>query len=384
MKRKIILSVAIISSVGVWFGAAAVGLAQNTLKEAFKEYFLIGAALNQNQIYEKDKKSVEIVKNQFNSVSPENILKWEMVHPSLDRYDFAASDRFVEFGARNGMFVVGHALVWHQQTPDAVFKDAGGNLIGREELLKRMGEHIRTVVGRYKGKIQGWDVVNEALNEDGTLRQSLWLKIIGPDYIAKAFQFAHQADPEAELYYNDYSLENEAKRRGAIKLIKSLLAAGVSIKAVGLQGHNNLTFPTRAQQIAAITEFADLGLRVNITELDVSVLPDPEGFSGAEITANFALREKLNPYQKELPNEIQKKLADRYAELFSIFLEHHQKIDRVTFWNVTDQESWLNNFPVRNRTNHPLLFDRKGKPKLAFEYVIKAAKDFSKNKKNKR
>ncbi len=351
--------------------------AQKTLKEAFKDYFLIGAALNRSQIFEDDKLSKTIVKTQFNSISPENILKWEAVHPTPDRYDFAAADKFVELGSKSGMFIVGHALVWHNQTPDWVFKDTKGNFVKRDELLKRMREHILKVVGRYKRKINGWDVVNEALNEDGTLRQSLWLKIIGEDYIAKAFQFAREADPNVELYYNDYSLENEPKRNGAIKLMKGLLAKGVSIKAVGLQGHNNLTFPTLAQQDATITEFANLGIQVNITELDVSVLPDPEGFSGAEVTLNFAMKEKLNPFQKNLPKEMQKKLADRYAELFGVFLKHHKTIDRITFWNVTDKESWLNNFPVRGRTNYPLLFDRDGKTKSAFDAVIQTVKDFS-------
>lgn len=348
--------------------------AQTKLKEAFEPYFLIGAALNRSQIYEEEKLSNKIVKTQFNSISPENVLKWEAVHPSRDRYDFAASDKFVELGNKYGMFIVGHTLVWHNQTPDWVFKDDKGNLVSRDELLKRMREHILTVVGRYKGKINGWDVVNEALNEDGTLRESLWLKIIGEDYIAKAFQYAREADPNAELYYNDYSLENEPKRRGAIRLLKGLSAKGISIKAIGLQGHNNLTFPTLAQQDETIAEFANLGIQVNITELDVSVLPDPEGFSGAEVSLNFAMKEKLNPYQKGLPQEMQKKLANRYAELFGVFLKHHQKIDRITFWNVTDKESWLNDFPIKGRTNYPLLFDRKGKPKLAFEAVINLSK----------
>ena len=343
---------------------------QSLLKEAFKDYFLIGAALNRSQIFEEDKLSEEIVKTQFNSISPENILKWEAVHPSPDRYDFSASDRYVELGEKKGMFIVGHTLIWHNQTPDWVFKDTNGNLVNREQLLRRMREHINTVVGRYKGKIKGWDVVNEALNDDGSLRQSFWLKIIGEDYIAKAFQFAHESDPNAELYYNDYSLENEAKRNGAIKLLKGLLAKGIPLKAVGLQGHNNLTFPTVTQQDATITEFAKLDIRVNITELDVNVLPDPECFSGSEITLNFALKEKLDPYKNGLPEEMQRKLARRYAELFKIFLKHHQKIDRITFWNVTDKESWLNNFPVRGRTNYPLLFDRNGNPKLAFKSVI--------------
>ncbi len=347
---------------------------QETLKEVFKNYFLIGAALNRAQIYEEDRRGVNIVKTQFNTISPENILKWEAIHPKADRYDFDASDRYVQFGENYGMFTIGHTLVWHNQTPDWVFKDTKGDLVNRDELLKRLREHIQTVVGRYKGKIKGWDVVNEALNEDGTLRQTPWLKIIGEDYIAKAFQFVHEVDPNAELYYNDYSLENEPKLQGAIALVKRLQAAKIPIKAVGLQGHNNLIFPTLAQQERAINEFAKLGIKVNITELDVSVLPDPAGFTGAEVTLNFSMKEKLDPYKMGLPDEMQKILAKRYADLFTIFLKHHKNIERITFWNVTDSDSWLNNFPIRGRTNYPLLFDRQGKTKPAFDAVIQTVR----------
>lgn len=352
-------------------------VAQTSLKEAFKDYFLIGAAMNQPQIFEKDSVGADIIKTQFNTISPENILKWEAVHPKFGKYDFKAADAYVKFGEKHKMFIVGHTLVWHNQTPDWVFKDEQGNPVNRDELLKRMREHIKTVVGRYKGRIKGWDVVNEALNDDGTMRQSLWLKIIGEDFIEKAFEYAHEADRSAELYYNDYSLELPAKRQGAIALIKKLQAKGIPITAVGSQGHNNLTFPTLEEQEKTITEFAALGLKVHITELDISVLPDPEGFSGAEIKLDFEMKEKLNPYKTALPKDIEAKQAKRYAELFEVFLKHHKNISRVTFWNVTDKESWLNNFPVRGRTNYPLLFDRNGKQKLAFDSVIKTAKVFS-------
>ena len=347
--------------------------AQTTLKGVYKDYFLIGAAINRAQIYEEDGRGAKIVKTQFDTISPENILKWGLVHPQADKYDFAAADRYVAFGEKYGMFIIGHTLVWHQQTPDWVFKDAKGNFVSRDELLKRMREHIFAVVGRYKGKIKGWDVVNEALNDDGSLRQTNWLKIIGEDYIAKAFEFAHEADPNAELYYNDYSLENEAKLKGAVKLVKRLQAAKIPLKAVGLQGHDNLTFPTLQQQENAISEIAKLGIKVNITELDVSVLPEPEGFSGAEVSTNYAIREKLDPYKKGLPDEMQQKLAKRYADLFGVFIKHRRDISRVTFWNVTDGDSWLNDFPVRGRTNYPLLFDREGKTKPAFDAVVKMA-----------
>ena len=350
--------------------------AQAKLKEAFKDYFLMGAALNRGQIYETDKRGIRIVKEQFNTISPENILKWALVHPQPDRYDFAAADRYVAFGERHGMTIIGHTLVWHNQTPKWVFEDKNGQPVSRDELLKRLREHIQKVVGRYKGRIKGWDVVNEALNEDGSLRQTPWLKIIGEDYLVKAFEYAQAADPSAELYYNDYSLENEPKRRGAIALIKKLQAQGVKVAAVGLQGHNNLTFPTLEQQDATLSEFAALGIRIAITELDVSVLPDPKGFSGAEVSVNFEMKAKLDPFKNGLPAEMQKKLADRYAELFAVYLKHHEKIDRVTFWNVTDKESWLNNFPVRGRTNYPLLFDREGETKPAFNAVIESVKNF--------
>ncbi len=352
--------------------------AQTSLKEAFKDYFMIGASLNRAQIYGQDSRGVKIVKEQFDTISPENDLKWESVHPEPGKYNFETADKYVEFGAKNNMFIVGHALVWHNQTPKWVFEDAKGNPASREVLLERMREHIHTVVGRYKGKVKGWDVVNEAVNDDGTLRQSFWLKIIGEDFIAKAFEFAHEADPNAELYYNDYSLEIPAKRRGAIKLIKRLQAQKIPITAVGLQGHDNLTFPTLDEQDKTISDFAKLGIKVNITELDVSVLPDPEGFSGAEVTLSFEAKEKLNPYRNGLPDKMQKKLAKRYAELFGVFLKHHRDISRVTFWNVTDKESWLNNFPVRGRTNYPLLFDREGKSKPAFDAVIKSVREISK------
>ena len=272
------------------------------------------------------------------------------------------------------MFTIGHTLVWQNQTPEWVFKDRKGNLVNRDELLKRLRAHIQTVVGRYKGKIRGWDVVNEALNEDGTLRQSLWLKIIGKDFIDKAFQFAHEADPNAELYYNDFSLENAAKLKGAIELVKHLQIAKIPIKAVGLQGHYNLSFPTLVQLDNAISTVAKLGIKVNITELDVSVLPDPEGFTVAEATLNFAMKEKLDPYRTGLPDTMQRTLAIRYSDFFGIFLKHRKDIARITFWNVTDGDSWLNNFPIRGRTNYPLLFDRKGKTKPAYSAVIQTVK----------
>ncbi|MBS1793195.1 MAG: endo-1,4-beta-xylanase [Acidobacteria bacterium] len=348
--------------------------AQTALKDVFGRDFLIGAALNPAQFNERDKTGAALVKRHFNSVSPENVMKWEVIHPAADRYNFAEADRYVEFGVANRMFVVGHTLVWHNQTPKWVFEDAPGKPVGRDELLKRMREHIMTVVGRYQGKIGGWDVVNEALDEDGNLRQSPWLKIIGEDYIAKAFEFAHEADPKAQLYYNDYSLENDAKRRGAVALVKKLRDRKIFVSGIGTQGHWNLEYPTRGQLEATLDAFAEFG-KVSVTELDVDVLPRPGNYSGAEISQNFELQEKLDPYKNGLPADVQKQLANRYAELFKIFLEHRKQLARVTFWGVADNDSWKNNFPVRGRTNYPLLFDREWKPKPAFDAVIETAKN---------
>ncbi len=244
-----------------------------SLKDTFKDSFLVGAALNPAQFTEEDARGATLVKAQFNAITPENVLKWERVHPQPDSYSFELPDRYVSFGEKNHMFIVGHTLVWHNQVPAWVFQDENGNPADREALLKRMSDHIHTVVGRYQGRINGWDVVNEALEEDGTLRQTPWLKIIGEDYIAKAFQFAHEADPQAELYYNDYNLENEAKLKGAVELLRKLQAQGVPISGVGIQGHYHMDAPTNEQVDAAITAFGKLGLKVMITELDVDVLP---------------------------------------------------------------------------------------------------------------
>ena len=266
-----------------------------TLKDAFKGDFLIGAAINNAQIYGRDTAGDALLEKQFNAISPENVLKWEAVHPQPDQYNFDAADHYVALGEKYHMSILGHNLVWHSQTPRWVFQDADGKPLTRDALLKRLHDHIQTVVGRYKGRIQSWDVVNEALNDDGSLRQSQWLKIIGPDYIAKAFEYAHEADPSAELNYNDYSLENEPKRNGAIKLVQQLKAEGVPISAVGLQGHDKMDWPTVEQESATIEAFGNLGMKVKISELDVDVLPSASQNRGADVSQNYELLAKLNP-----------------------------------------------------------------------------------------
>ncbi len=339
---------------GIFFALANLG-AQPALKDVFKNDFLIGAALNQSQFTGANAIESALVKQQFNTITPENVLKWYSIHPALDRYDFAMGDRYVEFGESNGMFIIGHTLIWHEGTPKWAVEDSEGKPISREVLLQRMHDHIFTVVGRYQGRVKGWDVVNEAVDGNG-LRASPWLKILGEDYLLKAYQFTHEADPQAELYYNDYGLEDPKKRAAAIALIKNLQSHGVKLTAVGLQGHYGLKYPDISQVDATISDFAALGIKVNLTELDVNVLP-----------------EKQNPYTNGLPDSVQRQLASRYAELFAVFLKHQREINRVTFWGVTDAGSWLNSWPVRGRANYPLLFDRQGKPKPAFDAVIQVA-----------
>jgi endo-1,4-beta-xylanase len=365
------------STVCVW---GSIALAQTpaptatptTLKDAFRGAFVIGAAINTNQITGKDTIGDALLVQQFNSISPENALKWEAVHPRPGVYDFALADQYVEFGLNNHMFIVGHNLCWHSQTPAWVFKDDQGNPVTRDVLLQRLHDHIATVVGRYKGKINSWDVVNEALNEDGTLRQSQWLKIIGDDYIIKAFQYAHEADPNAQLNYNDYNLETPAKRKGAIALVKRLQAAGVPIAVVGDQGHLHMDDPSAEVEDQTITDLAAAGVKVAISEFDIDILPSAWGQT-ADVNLKVAEKPNMNPYANGLPDEVQQKLAKRYADLFAVYWKHRADINRVTLWGVRDSDSWLNNWPVRGRTSYPLLFDRDGKPKPAFYAVIKTA-----------
>ncbi|MGV3502619.1 MAG: endo-1,4-beta-xylanase [Adhaeribacter sp.] len=346
---------------------------QPTLKEVFRKSFMVGAALKPNQVNGHDKPGQELVLRQFNTISPENLLKWGPVHPLPEIYNFQPADDYVAFGRKHRLFIVGHTLVWHQQTPAWVFEETPGKPASRELLLQRMQDHIATVVGRYKGKIQGWDVVNEAINDqDGSLRKSKWLEIIGPDYVLKAFEAAHKADPKAQLYYNDYNLYQPAKRQGAIRLIKSLQARGIQVHAIGMQGHYGLTYPSFGQVEASIEAFAQLGVKVHFTEVDIDVLPRPAENLGADLARTYAQDPRFNPYPQGLPEEVQQQQARRYGELFALFRKHADNIERVTLWGVGDGNSWLNNWPVRGRTNYPLLFDRQYQPKPAFQAVVQA------------
>ncbi|MBA9077264.1 endo-1,4-beta-xylanase [Rufibacter quisquiliarum] len=348
--------------------------AGTSLKEVFKNDFLVGAALNYRQVMGQDPQAEAILAQHFSTISPENLLKWESVHPQPEQFNFGPADAYVALGQKYRQFIVGHALVWHQQTPRWVFENGQGQPASKEVLLKRIEEHITAVAGRYKGKINGWDVVNEALNDDGTLRQSKWHQITGEDYLAKAFETARNVDPKAELYYNDYNLWKPAKRNGAVKLVQSLKARGLKVDGIGMQGHYGLENPSLQQIEESILAFSKLG-KVMITELDIDVLPNPSNRQGADIDATFEFDERYNVYTTGLPEEVQLKLTQRYADLFTLFHKHRDKISRVTFWGVTDKDSWLNDWPIKGRTSYPMVFDRNYQPKPALNAIVQAVRN---------
>lgn len=352
-----------------FLAAVSTAAAEPTLREVFEGDFTVGAALNTRQVTGRNAEAAALAGRQFNSITAENDMKWQSLHPEPNRYRFESADAYFEFAKKHDMEVIGHTLVWHSQTPRWVFQGADGGDPTREELLERMKEHIFKVAGRYKGRVKGWDVVNEALSDGGEdiLRDSPWRRIIGDDFIDHAFRFAREADPRAELYYNDYNLEIPRKRANCVKLVKGMLDRGVPIDGIGTQSHFQLGFPSLEQIEDTIVAFSDLGLKVMITELDVDVLPRTRPG-----VADVGSREQgSDPYREGLPDEMQAKLAKRYADIFGIYLKHRDAITRVTFWGLDDGQTWLNGFPVRGRTNHPLLFDRELKPKPAFFAVLK-------------
>lgn len=386
---------------GLLAAALLSGCATNqptTLKAAFNKHFYVGVAINRdiatgdavhadnvNRTPQQINKDIALVKEQFDQISPENDLKWQIIQPrpGPDGYNFGPADAYVNFGLRNHMFIVGHTLVWHNQTPNWVFEETNpppqttsdnsmgfgfgggfgfsGPRASRDELLERMRDHIFTVVGRYKGKIKVWDVVNEAVSDNGTnvLRNSLWLQIIGPDFIAKAFEYAHEADPHAILRYNDYGLENPVKRHKLMALIRSLQAQHVPVMAIGSQTHVSVSSPTFEQEDQELADLDSLGLPIHITELDVNGARGGQRSNSGDVSANASAT------QGQMVSNADQKLADAYSNLFRAFIKH-KSVKVVTFWGVNDGVSWR----ARGR---PLLFDANDQPKPAFYAVMRVA-----------
>jgi endo-1,4-beta-xylanase len=340
-----------------------------SLKKTFQNNFFIGAAINEVQIDEQDPMANALLKKEFNSITTENNLKWMYIEPSPNEFNFDKSDKYVNLGEKNNMHIVGHTLVWHSQIAEYMneIKDS-------TTMAKAMESHIKTVVNRYKDRIHSWDVVNEALKEDGSLRESIFYSVLGEEYIERAFKLAAKIDPKVELSYNDYNLCKPSKREGAVKLVKRLKKNGAKIDAIGIQAHWKLNYPSLDEIEKTILAFSNLGIKVMFTELDVSVLPNPWELFGAGVEQDFKKFEgdpKMNPYPTKLPDSIQVQLAKRYEDIFNLFLKYQNKISRVTFWGITDKQTWLNDWPIKGRTNYPLLFDRKYQKKEAYSSVIK-------------
>jgi len=350
--------------------AFALAAVNSGLKDVFRDDFYIGTAINTGTLLGNDEEMLGIVKREFNAITAANAFKWAVIHPSEEEWRYRAPDRFIEFGQTNNMYMVGHVLVWHSQAPRSLFTDEAGKQVDKDVLFKRLENHIVTLVGRYKGKINTWDVVNEAFTPEDGWRPTPWYKIAGPEFMERAFRLAHETDPKACLLYNDYNMADPRRRELVVSMIRQYKKNGVPVHGIGMQGHVALDYPDLAEFEASIVAFAAEGMQVHITELDVDVLPSGWENRGAEISTNFEYDKKLDPYKNGLPPEIEGQLTRRYEGLFRIFLKHRDKIERVTFWGTSDDESWKNNFPVRGRTNYPLLFDREHKPKKAYETIV--------------
>ena len=347
---------------------AALSAAGASLREAYAPHFNVGVALGRNEV--ADPVSRALAAREFSSATVENVMKPCVVQPREGVFRWDAADDFVSFAEKSGMKVIGHCLVWHSQTAAWMFEGPDGKPASRELMIERMRKHIHAVVGRYKGRVKGWDVVNEAVEGDGSYRKSRWLEQVGGDYIALAFKFAHEADPDAELYYNDYGMASRGKREAVVRLVRDLKAKGLRIDGVGMQSHVSLKDPNLCEYEKSLAAFAAEGVKVCVTELDVSVLPSAWGQS-ADISATHEGGEKFNPWKDgKLPTEMQEKLAARYRDLFEIYLRHAKDIDRVTFWGLTDKQSWLNDFPVKGRIDYPLLFDREGRAKPCYDALL--------------
>ncbi|GIO29538.1 MULTISPECIES: endo-1,4-beta-xylanase [Paenibacillus] len=330
-----------------------------SLKDVFAGQFKLGTALLVNEIKNPNGPDAELVRKHFNSLTAGNELKWDATEPAEGQFNFTAADNIVNFAMDNGIAMRGHTLVWHSQTPKWVFYDSNGNLASKELLYARMKKHIDAVVGRYKGKIYAWDVVNEVIEpgdkKPGGLRNSLWYQIAGEEFIEKAFIYAHEADPDAKLFINDYNTNDPVKRQFLHDLIKRLKAKGIPVDGVGHQTHIGIEYP-RVQELDDMIEaFRDLGIDQQITELDMSVYTND-----------------TDAYET-FPTELQIKQANRYREIFDVFRKHADQISAVIFWGKDDLNTWLRTFPVV-RNNWPLLFDERLQAKYAYWALVDPSK----------
>ncbi|MEN3011360.1 MAG: endo-1,4-beta-xylanase [Dictyoglomus thermophilum] len=322
-----------------------------SLYSFYKDYFSIGTAIPYSVL--TNSTEAEMVVKHFNSITPENEMKPDAIQPREGEFTFTKADAYVKFAEENKLQIRGHTLVWHQQTPAWFFVDREGKPVSKEVLLKRLETHIKTLVGRYKGKIYAWDVVNEAIDPaqpDG-YRRSKWYEIIGPEYIEKAFIWAHEADPNAKLFYNDYNTEDVKKRQLIYNLVKSLKEKGIPIHGIGIQGHIRLDWPSVSEMEQTIQLFSTIpGIEIHITELDMSVYKEP----GIE-------------YPKP-PRNLMISQAYRYKEIFDMLKKYKDVVKNVTFWGLKDDYSWLT--INRGRNDYPLLFDKDYQAKLSYWALV--------------
>lgn len=367
MKTNIVLALAAVASLTI--GSCS---AKETLAEVTKGKFLMGVAVNMPQVNGMNPVETEQVATEFSAIVAENCMKPGPIHPAENRFFWEDADKVVAFAEKNKQAVTGHCLIWHSQLPRWFFVDTLGNEVSPEVLKERMRQHIYAVVGRYKGRIKGWDVVNEAFEDNGSYRNSRFYKILGKDFIKYAFQFAHEADPDAELYYNDYNVETPSKCDGIVQLVKELKAAGCRIDAVGSQSHMHMKEPSLAAIETSIQKLKAAGVQVLITEWDISILPS--AYSGANISTQIGYAEKMDPYRNGVPDSMQLQWNKRMLDVFGIFLKYSDVVDRVTVWGLNDKGTWLNNFPIRGRMDYPVLFDRNNNRKAVVDEMIRLAK----------
>ncbi|MCR5395221.1 MAG: endo-1,4-beta-xylanase [Bacteroidales bacterium] len=362
-------------ALGLLTACAAPEPQTKTLREAFDGQFLMGCAINVDQSSGRDVVGDSLIVRHFNSIVAENCMKCELIHPEPDRYNWEDADRFVEFGEKHGMTIIGHCLIWHSQCAPWFFVDEKGDTVSAEVLQQRIKDHIQTIVGRYKGRIRGWDVVNEAILDDGTYRQSPFYRIMGDSFIPWALACAHEADPDAELYLNDYSMAKPAKRQAYVDLVATVQASGLRLDAIGMQAHAGMDYPDMTEMERSMQAFIGQGVDVQFTELDVNALPNvfAAGNENAAVENNFEYNQRMNPYPDGLPDSVQTAWNGRVQALFDLALKYSAHVRRVTVWGVYDQQSWLNDWPMHGRTNYPLLFDRQYRLKPVMDKYLTAS-----------
>lgn len=334
------------------------------LKDLLGNDYLVGAAVNQWQVDGTTpyKFETEAVIKHFNCLTAENCMKSEVINPAKGVFNFKLADQFVDFAQKNNMVIIGHSPMWHSQAARWFFFDDKGNIIGKDTLKQRMKDHIFTVMQHYKGKIKGYDVVNEAIEDDGSYRKSLFYKILGEEWVDWAFECAMKADPAAELYYNDFSMDKAGKRKTVVEMIKRLKSKGLRIDAVGMQAHIGMNFPQMSELEASAVAFIEQGVKIQFTEVDISILPNP--YEGADVAANFKYSAEKDPYKNGVTPEAQTAWNNRMKDFIAMVNRHKDSVLRVTFWGVSDASSWKNNFPIGGRTDYPLPIDRNGKLKI--------------------